>query len=468
MSLTTEQQGIVDYIAESEKDEIIMVNAIAGSGKTTLLVEITKTIPHKSGIYLAYNKSIATEAATKFPSSIKCSTIHSLAFRAVVRQHGLKVGSFGYKDIKEKIRYETKLAVLDFIKEFCLSSFTDFRDYAAKEELSEPLIKLCTKYLEAMYQGTISCSHDFYLKLFHMELASGNIEYDKQDFLLIDEAGDINEVALEIFKHFPAKTKIATGDRCQNVYSFNHTINAFELLKDDSVKFDMTQSFRVSDRIAPGIENFCQKYIDPEMDFKGVPVEDNSIDTRAIISRTNSGLIAEMINLSVSNTGFTLVRKASEIFKVSLMLCFLKYQGKINDPAYKHIQKDVDEWYEDDTLRMQFKSPLVYITHLYEHDIGIVAASRLLMSKGKNTILTTYDFAKSCEGNNFKLFLATAHSSKGLEFDEVTIHEDLNNIVERAIDPDGGIDDEAAEQEFNLYYVACSRAKKVLNNARHL
>lgn len=467
MKPTTEQQNVIDFISAADKDEIVLIDAVAGAGKTSLLTEIVKQVPHTRGIYIAYNKSVALEAATKFPSSIACSTVHSLAYRAVVKALGLKVGNFSYRDVTEKIPYEEKLDILDTVKEFCLSSHTDVEEYAEAAGLSPRQLSLSTKYLNLMYEGKIECSHDFYMKAFHMHLADGSVTYPKQDFVLVDEAGDLNEVTLEVFKLLPAKIKIAVGDSAQNIYAFNHTVNAFKLLKDKGTSFRLTESFRVSDEIASNIERFCKEYVDPEMSFTGQKVDDKSINSRAFLSRTNGSLINIMIDLMSSRTDFSLIRKASEIFKLPLTMCFLKYQGTINDPAYRHLQADVDEWYEDSSLMAKYKTPQLYLASLYEFDVALMSAIRLVMNKGKSAVLSAYDFAKACEKKRTNLYLATSHSVKGLEFDEVTILDDLNESLSKTLeDPESS--QNAIEQEVNLYYVACSRARKILNNARML
>lgn len=467
MKPTLEQQQVIDFIAGADKDEIVLIDAVAGAGKTSLLTEIVKVVPHTQGIYIAYNKSVALEAGTKFPSTIACSTVHSLAYRAVVKALGLKVGNFSYRDIDEKIPYEEKLVILDTVKEFCLSSYTSVEDYAEFVGLSPRQLSMSTKYLNLMYEGKIECSHDFYMKAFHMHLADGSVTYPKQDFVLVDEAGDLNEVTLEVFKLLPAKIKIAVGDSAQNIYAFNHTVNAFKLLKDVGTSFRLTESFRVSKEIAERIEHFCVAHIDKSMSFKGQDVEDNTITSRAFLSRTNGSLINIMIDLMCSRTDFSLVRKATEIFKLPLTMCFLKYQGKINDPAYRHIQSDVDDWYEDAALMAKFKTPHLYLASLYDFDVSLMSAIRLVMNKGKSTVLDAYDFAKACENKRTNLFLATSHSVKGLEFDEVSILDDLNESLSKVLE-DPLSTQEVIEQEVNLYYVACSRARKVLNNARML
>ncbi|MCA9329457.1 topoisomerase DNA-binding C4 zinc finger domain-containing protein, partial [Candidatus Saccharibacteria bacterium] len=63
------QQAIYDQFVDSADN--ILVNATAGSGKTTLLVWLSEFIPqHTSARFLAFNKKIATELASRLPSSV--------------------------------------------------------------------------------------------------------------------------------------------------------------------------------------------------------------------------------------------------------------------------------------------------------------------------------------------------------------------------------------------------------------
>ena len=131
LALTQEQQNVVDYIQNSKKDsELILIDSVAGSGKTTLLRAIAETITSGKGLYLAYNKAIATDSKTKFPSTVHCCTTHSLAYRAVVIPQKLKVGFFGPKEIKDKITYKDKILLAEDIREFCLSSYLSYEEYA--------------------------------------------------------------------------------------------------------------------------------------------------------------------------------------------------------------------------------------------------------------------------------------------------------------------------------------------------
>lgn len=472
MNLTQEQQSVVDYAKQATSNELILIDSVAGSGKTTLLRAIAEELGSSPGLYLAYNKAIATESSKKFPKNIDCRTTHSLAYRAVVIPLKLKVGFFGAKQIDDKIPYKDKYLLSEDIREFCLSRFLEYEDYA--EEYGRTNTELANKYLTLMATGVIECSHDFYLKMFHKMLVQNKINQTPYNLVMLDEAGDLNEVTLEIFKHLQGRIKVAVGDPHQNIYTFNYTINCFEQLAGQGTTFKLSKSFRVPDYIAEPIEKFCKKYLNPNMQFKGISENiPTTVKTRGYISRTNAGLISKIIELNQERTPYGLVRKAQEIFKLPLMVAGLKYQGKIYDPAYKHIQDDVDDWYENkDNLRINYNSVLLYLRSKYDDDLGLKQAVNLVIKYGKPGIFSAYAEAKKHENTKQDFMLLTAHSSKGLEFDEVILATDMNNSVDVVLQNINDIPDYeiniAEKESLNLYYVACTRALVRLRNASHL
>ena len=471
MKLTSEQQDVVDYITQVTADELVLIDSVAGSGKTTLLKAIAKALPGKPGMYLAYNKAIATSSSKSFPSHIDCRTTHSLAYQATVKPLKLNVGFFGPKEITEKIDYTDKYLLSEDIREFCLSQYLTYDEYA--KAYSRPNTALANKYLSLMSEGKIDCTHDFYLKLFHIYLAEDKIDIEPYNLLMLDEAGDLNEVTLEIFKLLPAHIKVAVGDPHQNIYTFNHTINCFDRLKGQGKTFKLSHSFRVPSDIASSVQKFCQEYLDPDMVFKGIDVPNKPIKTRGYISRTNGGLIGKLIELNKANTAYGLVRKAQEIFKLPLLVAGLKYQGAIYEPAYKHLQEDVDDWVEDvNNIKKSYPTALMYIKSKYPEDLALAQAINLVVTHTKKGIFDAYAEAKKHEGKKQDLMLLTAHSSKGLEFDEVILAPDMNMSIEGLLmdlDINPGAQINPLDREsLNLYYVACTRALVRLSNAIHL
>lgn len=477
MSLTAEQQAPIDYALNPTDEKLVLVNAIAGSGKTHMLVELVKQVPHKKAMYLAYNKAIATEAEGKFPSSVTCMTLHSLAYRNVVKPLGMRVGYFGYRSVKEKLPFALKLAIGEAIREFSLSEHTSWEAFEEEYDYGSVVVSAAKGYFQQMVEGKIECTHDVYMKVFHLLLHKGSIEFPEQDIILIDEAGDLAAVTVAIFQLLPAKLRVAVGDTHQNIYGFNNTVNAFEVLKNEGKLFNLTQSFRVADKIAQRIQAFCNRHVDPNMVFHGITPTDHEIVTQAYLSRTNSALMDIMAELGKQNIPYKLVRKASEVFRLHLDLCGLKYQGDMSNPEYRDIQKDFDEWHEDQHLRTIYKNPLTYLAAEHSHDVRLVSAIRFILSRGKAAVFNIYNQAKANETIHSNIYLGTAHTTKGLEFDRVTICDDLNMVVSGVLAEQAEAELEAGEsvpfteeqlQELNLYYVACSRAKKELSGAQHL
>lgn len=322
-----------------------------------------------------------------------------------------------------------------------------------------------------MQSGTIKCTHDFYLKFFHIGLATGIITFPNFDIILLDEAGDLNAVTLEIFRLLPATRKIAVGDGFQNVYAFNHTINCFKLLNSEGTTFHMTQSFRVADYIAKGIQQFCRTTLDPRFSFKGIPMPVKPpIKTRAYIARTNSSLVTKMIQLNQLGIPYKLTRTPYQIFQLPLVICTILCNKVITDPMYAHLQDDIDLYLKDETLRNQFKSRIAFISSIYKDDVQLSTAISTVMRHGVEAIIECYESSRKYLKTNCSLSLGTSHSVKGLEFCEVEIDDDLNQVVAPILDyiADGNEPSEAQISELNLYYVAVSRCRVSLINAQHI
>jgi len=90
------QAAIFDFVADGEGNGV--VEACAGSGKTTTIVSCAKLV--ESGLFLAFNRSIATMLNTELKGTgMVASTVHSHGFGAVRRAFGrVKVDAGKYRD----------------------------------------------------------------------------------------------------------------------------------------------------------------------------------------------------------------------------------------------------------------------------------------------------------------------------------------------------------------------------------
>ena len=305
-------------------------------------------------------------------------------------------------------------------------------------------------------------------------IVTSNVANENSCSTIVHNCGDVNSVTLEIFKLLPATRKVMVGDIFQNIFNFNQTINGFEALKNKGTLLPMTQSFRVSDTIASKIEKFCQKYLDPNMQFKGVPIEDKTINSRLYIARTNASLITKMMELNRLKIPYGLVRKAKQIFNLHLTLISLKRCGFVAAPELKYLQDDVDTFYKDKELQLEYKTHLNYIREIHSYDSGLVNTINSLYKYGQAKIISTYEEARKHEKLNQSYMLGTSHAVKGLEADYVELADDMNlsilDITESLAADKLKLEDLTQEQisELNLYYVAISRCRKEIVNAQHL
>ena len=153
----------------------------------------------------------------------------------------------------------------------------------------------------------------------------------------------------------------------------------------------------------------------------------------------------------------------------------VKANGYIPDESLRYIQPDVNDYYSESPhskLRIQFSSCYKYLLHLYPKDAVLKQNISLIARYASSRIIAAYEHARKHKATKFAIILGTAHSTKGLEFDEVTLADDLNESLDDIISnfrTDPTYSPSVNERtELNLYYVACSRARKFILNARHL
>ena len=441
-SMTREQISVV------ENDSMLLaVDAFAGTGKTTTLVEYSKCRPDKRILYIAFNKSVASEACARFPGNVQCRTTHSLAYTQVGKRYHEKLGSPKAWEIAQTFQCNTKRArdaLQTLANWFCSADSLVSEEHLDVELQGDPagaadIVQLAGKVFAAMKdkRSPIKMPHDGYLKVWALELPLLAF-----DIILLDEAQDTNPVTLDVVMRQDCQ-KVLVGDRHQGIYGFRRAVNAMEKVQAKS-RVALTQSFRLSEQIA-GIASALLA------DFKG---EDKTIVGRAdmsnawsvdrshpftIIGRTNAGLFRSAAELVLDNDvklhfigGFD-----TYVFGKVLDAYFLwaDERSRITSPSIGRFNSFVDfQRYGveagDVEIAALVKTVEQYqgqIPHIYE----AMKASQVNLQEKADVILTT------------------AHRAKGLEFDQVYMQDDFIELPpEKQYDP----------EEINLLYVALTRA----------
>jgi hypothetical protein len=226
----------------------VLLEAYAGAAKTSSLVLISEGLPDEKGMYLAFNSSIAKEAATQFKRWVECRTTHSLAFQAVGKRYvnagrelpgrGVRrlrineVASIlgvtdGYRGNTAKLSRNslTYLAMQTVVK-FCYSADLEITDQhvpysrnwqgwdrAEVEEVKVLAVHFAKRaWADIMdLNGNLNYQHDYYLKQFQMR--KPRIE---KDYIMIDEGQDTNPAVLDIFEHQGEHSQLVmVGDKYQ-------------------------------------------------------------------------------------------------------------------------------------------------------------------------------------------------------------------------------------------------------------
>jgi len=468
--LTQEQQKVVDTILSSESDnKIVAVNSVAGSGKTSTALAVVEALKPNKGFYTAFNRAIIAEGKNKFPSNIECKTLHSLAYKYVKIFKPIK--ELTYYSIEEKISYDDKLIIIQFIGDFFRSKYLTLEDYInnsfndIEHNQYTDLFMLINKYINLMEQGRINPTFDYILKSLHIMLHYNEIELN-YDLVILDECQDVIPVTLEIFKLINSKKKLMLGDTNQNIYSFLNTVNGFDLLKD-TINLKLTQSFRCTEQIAEKVENFGKRFLSSDFEYKGNPalVIDSSNKSKAYIAKTNATVIERMHYMHTTKQKYTLTRPIKELFSLPVAIYNASKGNIVQDKKYKFLESEYIKFIKKDYPNHHlYNNFFEYLLETFKSDSQIENTIKVLLSL-KNKRINIFDVmnkAKKIKPDPSKI-LTTAHAFKGLEADIVHIEDNLNRIIAEIITKDELND--VDKENLNLYYVAITRARDELLNA---
>ncbi len=482
LKLTEEQLQII-----SSADNI-KINAVAGSGKTTTVVEYAASRPANSRIlYLAFNRSVKTEARKRFAKmnmkNVQIETAHSLAYNFVVRGGAYKISAAGYTsyDIARMLslsgtgerhgEYILANHILKFFTYFCNSDVARVQDLDYRKTISDrqALTFVSNFYLQIekstrvllgmMHRGEIDITHDFYLKM--LQLSSPKLSYD---YILFDEGQDASPAMLDVFLNQNA-IKVIVGDANQQIYGWRHAINSLE--KVDYPHFSLSTSFRFGKNIAAlaaevlNWKNHLRPFPAVNITGCGNTVE---IKTRATISRTNLGLLVGAINFIKENP------KTKSIY----------FEGNINSYTYADEGASLyDVLHLRNGRRGQIRDRLIasmsgmkeldeYITKTEDRQLGMMVD---VVKEYGNEIPSLINRLKSLhtgdeEKEKAEMIFSTVHRAKGMEYDEVILTDDFACEADLMALSEDVKNDEVSlskwNEEVNLLYVAITRTKKKL------
>lgn len=485
MNLTNEQISII------ESSGNIKINAVAGSGKTTTLIEYAKAREKKGRtLYIAFNKSVRTEAVKKFAEkgikNIRIETAHSLAYAYVVKGTNYTVrkeGSYKTQEVAEILKlngfnqkhteYILANHINKFTAYFCNSSKSKVQElnyadvlFDAKsrqfaENFKNEIVRYTRTFLDKMNRGEIEITHDFYLKKFQQHCPQLPF-----DFVLFDEGQDASEAMLDVFLAQQA-TKVIVGDTHQQIYGWRYAVNSLERV--DYPVFHLSSSFRFDNEIA----SLAARVLKWKSHYAGKTEKvvingygnDGETATKAVIARTNTALLIKAIELLI-------VKK--EIRKIYFEGRFERYTyadegASIYDVLNLHTGKR--HLIKDKLIAsMQNMEELEdYIEKTEDAQLALIV--EVVVKYGGRLP----DYIRKIKENHLEndekqkadMIFSTVHRCKGMEYDEVTLTADFvtEEKVKKLVEEIGKekINTNKLSEEINLLYVAVTRTKQKLN-----
>ena len=481
MQLTSEQQAVLDTNSN------LVINAVAGSGKTSTLIEYAKTRPGNSKIlYLAFNKTVKTEAIQKFAAAgvnnVRVETAHSLAYDHIVKGSGYKlVQSYKCYEWCELLNIKTGDRHADFVlanhvgkfvSYYCNSKATRIQDLNYADIVSDPKAATFVKNLYAQIEGfartalvkmeksEIGITHDFYLKKFHLN--GPTLAFD---YILFDEGQDASAAMLDVFLNQQAK-KIIVGDMHQQIYGWRFAINSLQQV--DFPVFNLSNSFRFNEEIAM-VANKILLWKDhlrltPSIKINGVGIPADTIHSKAVLGRTNLKLLLNAIlkwqegNLTKlffegNINSYTFADEGASLYDVLHL-----YNGRIGSIKDKLIAE-----------MKSMKELEKYIEKTEDTSLSVIVEAVKQFGNQLPTSINELKNHHAASKEEADLIFSTVHRCKGMEYDEVTLLNDFmtEEKLKRSIDQNGGEnireqDKNRLAVEINVLYVAATRARNRL------
>ena len=466
---TEEQQEILKAFKDTR---MLKVNAYAGTGKSSTL-QLLANANQQDSLYIAFNKSIATEAKSKFPSHVECRTTHSLAFAEFGRQimHKLNRPKGRYVNVAgtpaEIARYYalTDFIVLedeesditanmvgklvrDTVTRYEQSSdlviedkhvpFYKIMEYAKKRPSLDKkmLVAHIKQYAELLWNDRknvhtqVLATHDTYLKLY--QLSNPKLNFD---IIYLDEGQDTGDAVLDIVLKQDHAKIVIVGDNYQSIYQWRGAVNAMQ--KVNCPTRYLTKSFRFGEEIA----QVASAIIEAEKPVRGFEEITSSVGAinyerpHTRIYRTNAALLSEAVDF------------LQQGYSVSC---------EVDTRDFKKLIESALELKRGNTKGVKHDSVVPYATwqEMKEASEDEPELKRVIniINQGRHELfMDSLKYMKSKSGAD--ITFTTAHKSKGREWKQVYLAEDF-------VDPDkkGNL----PEQERNLLYVAATRAIETL------
>ncbi|XP_056429197.1 F-box DNA helicase 1 isoform X2 [Hyla sarda] len=491
-SLTNEQQQIINH--DIQDGQVVKIMAFAGTGKTSTLIKYAESRPHLRFLYATFNRSIAKHASHLFPKNVLCKTFHSLAFQQTGKLYQQrnklntsKLTSYTVNFVLPEGKggfIRAKLVVKTLENFFASADEAIERDHVpiwcknnrGEREMVSPfdqqlaVREACKIWkgmqsLEETRQYAHKMTHDGYLKLWQLRRP----DLSAYDAIFVDEAQDCTPSIMEVVLSQRCG-KIFVGDPHQQIYTFRGAVNALCEVPHTHI-FYLTQSFRFGAEIAyigATILDTCKKIRRKALvggNQEGT-VREHFPTKVAILSRTNACVFDQAVSVTdKENPSLIHIIGGPESFGLSKILDIWVLLQPKSERQLTIKDRFIAKWQDKG-----FSALKAYAVSAEDKELE---AKISVVEKYNRRIPELVKKIEKChisDSSNADYILGTVHKAKGMEFDIVEVTDDFvkvscarHNLERLQITFAPSVED-----EWNLLYVAVTRAKNHLTMTKSL
>lgn len=469
---TEEQAAIV--AAARDTDRNLLVSALAGAAKTSTLELIAQALPSTEILALAFNKKMALEMQSRMPGNVKAMTLNALGHRTWMDATGrrLKINrSKTYEIASELVKTRPSAEQSALWEQFAeLMRIIDFGKSCGyipsgcKYDHAKPLMR-DEDFFGHLEQRLSITEQDFVAEVTHIGLQmafKGDCDFNDQilmptvfhgafpryPLILVDEAQDLSALNHATLRKMVGKRRlICVGDPCQAIYGFRGAHEeSMSLLREefDMHELPLTISFRCPQEVVKHVRWRAPQMRWPEWakpgrvctlpGWSGDRLEQDAV----IICRNNAPLFNVAIKLLKNGRSCELHGKDVVASITKIMRKF----GGHDLPQHTVLEK-INAWLANEMEKNKARA----------HDrLRDRAECMKVFAMEGATLGDALAYAQHLSQLRSPLKLMTGHGAKGLEFDHVYF------LDQHLVGKD--------EQEPNLRYVICTRAKETLTYIR--
>ncbi len=492
MKFSKYQEAIFTWFDDHQVEPAsLVIEAVAGSGKTTTIVEAANRIPagHKA-VFLAFNKSIATELGERLPKNIESKTLNALGWALLRTRCDL---TFKNIDAKKSLQYVDKYLPPQ-AEQYALPLANVVAKAKAHGYVPEGVGK--NRYLQTTSAAIWGELIDRYDVDFGQDVPFGTVvewadelltrsindlrvvDFDDQLYLpivlnlgawkyqwiIIDEAQDVSHVQRMLLQKFLHPTQgrlIAVGDSRQAIYGFRGAdseslANIRKVFKASELPLSMTYRcpkavVEIAKRYVPSIE--CPE--DAPEGRVSHPEAWNVADfgdSDMVVCRNTAPLISLVYRCISRGVPATVMGRDIGRGLINLIKK-LAGRGQMADDLPR-FEKRLADWSQKEIERALAKGDDTKAQSIDDKRASLEAIVEFSEANSVTDLINSTErlFSDDAHGT----VLSTVHKAKGLEADRVF-------ILEPHLMPSPWARQEwQMQQEENIIYVAVTRAHEEL------